>query len=94
MPRRAALGGLTPEQYRRRQKLQKLPQRFTIPTERLPVVAGRVTCIRAVTPYGNLHLLSQTFKVGKWLKGQYAKAVLDTQRGWLTAYVNGRVVNR
>jgi len=27
------LGGLTPEQYRRRKKLQKLPPRFDVPTD-------------------------------------------------------------
>jgi transposase InsO family protein len=88
------LGGLTPEQYRRRKKLQKLPPRFVMPTDPLPIAAGRVTFIRQVTPHGNIHLLSQTFKVGKRLKGQYVKAVLDTQRSQLTVYVKGRVFKR
>jgi hypothetical protein len=88
------LGGLTPEQYRRRQKLQKLPPRFVIPLDLLPVAAGRVTFIRQVTTHGNIHLLSQTFKVGKRLKGQYVKAVLDTQRAQLTVYVKGRIFKR
>jgi hypothetical protein len=88
------LGGLTPDQYRRRRKLQKLPPRFTVPTDPLPIAAGRVTFIRQVTPNGNLHLLSQTFKVGKRLKGQYGKVVLDTQRSQLTVYLKGRVFKR
>jgi len=88
------LGGLTPEQYRRRRKLQKLPPRFSLPTDPLPIAAGRVTFIRQVTPHGNVHLLSQTFKVGKRLKGQYVKVVLDTQRAHLTVYVKGRVFKR
>lgn len=88
------LGGLTPTQYRRRKKLQKLPPRFALPTDPLPIAAGRVTFIRQVTPNGNVHLLSQTFKVGKRLKGQYVKAVLDTQRAHLTVYVKGRVFKR
>ncbi len=88
------LGGLTPAQYRRRKKLQKLPPRFVVPTDPLPIAAGRVTFIRQVTPHGNLHLLSQTFKVGKRQKGQYVKAVLDTQRAHLTVYVKGRVFKR
>jgi transposase InsO family protein len=88
------LGGLTAQQYRRRQKLQKLPPRFTMPTELLPIAAGRVTFIRMVTPHGNIHLLGQTFWIGKRLKGQYLKTVLDTQRGWLTAYLNSRVFKR
>src|SRR3990172_4762295 len=64
------LNGLTPAQYRRRRKLQKLPPHYVIPTEPLPIAAGRVTFIRQVTPNGKVHLLSQTFKVGKRLKGE------------------------
>jgi hypothetical protein len=60
----------------------------------LPIAAGRATFIRQVTPYGNIHLLSQSFKVGKRLKGQYVKAALDTQRAHLTVYVQGRIFKR
>ena len=88
------LGGLTPEQYRRRKKLQKLPARFVVPTEALPVAAGRVTFIRQVTLHGKIHLLSQAFSVGKRLKGQYVKVVLDTQRTQLTVYVKGHIFKR
>ena len=65
-----------------------------MPTDPLPLAAGRVIFIRQVTPTGNVHLLSQTFKVGKRLKGQYVKVVLDTQRAHLTVYVKGRVLKR
>jgi len=88
------LGGLTPAQYRRRRKLQLLPAHVSIPTELLPIAAGRVTFIRMVTPHGNIHLLSQTFWIGKRLKGQYVKAVLDTAHGYLTVYVQGRIFKR
>lgn len=88
------LGGLTPDQHRRRLKLQKLPPRFAVPLTPLPIAAGRVSFIRQVTPYGNIHLLSQSFRVGKRLKGQYVKAVLDTQRAHLTVYVQGRIFKR
>jgi len=67
---------------------------FPIPTELLPIAAGRVTFIRMVTPHGNIHLLSQTFWIGKRLKGQYVKAVLDTAHGYLTVYVQGRIFKR
>jgi len=90
----ARLGGLTPDQYRRQKQLSKLPPRYVIPTEPVPLAAGRVTFIRQVTPNGNIHLLSLTYKVGKRLKGQYIKVVLDTQRHRLTAYLNGRVHKR
>ena len=88
------LGGLTPEQYRRRKKLQKLPPRFVVSTDALPIAAGRVIFIRQVTMHGKIHLLSQTFNVGKRLKGQYVKVVLDTQRAQLTVYVKGRIFKR
>jgi transposase InsO family protein len=88
------LGGLTPEQYRRRKKLQKLPPRFVVSTGALPIAAGRVTFIRQVTIHGKIHLLSQTFSVGKRLKHQYIKVVLDTQRAQLTVYVTGCVFKR
>lgn len=88
------LGSLTPDQYRRRGQLQKLPPNSVVPTEPLPVAAGQVTFIRQVTPHGNVHWLSQTFRVGKRLKGEYIKVVLDTQRAHLTAYRQGRVLKR
>ena len=88
------LAGLTPDQYRRKRKLQKLPPRYTVPTELLPISAGRVTFIRQVTRHGNIQLLSQTYKVGKRLKRQYVKAVLDTQRAQLTVYIQGRLFKR
>ncbi len=88
------LGGLTPAQYRRRRKLHKLPPAYLVPTEPLPIAAGRITFIRQVTPHGNVYLLSQTFKVSKRLKGQYVKVVLDTRRGHLTVYQQGRVFKR
>ena len=88
------LGGLTSTQYRRQRKIQKLPSDYQIPTEALAIAAGRVIFIRQVTPNGNVHLLSQTFKVGKRLKSEYVKVVLDTQRGLLTVYRQGRVFKR
>ncbi len=88
------LGGLTPSQHRRRQRLQKLPARSTIPTEAVPIAAGRVTFIRMVSAKGPVKVLSQSFRVGKRHQGLYVRLVLDTQRGRLTAYLNGRVLKR
>jgi putative transposase len=88
------LGGLTPEKYRRKRKLQKLPSRYHLPTDPLPIATGRVTFIRQVTRLGNIHLLGQSFKVGKRLKHQYVKAVLHTERAQLTVYVKGRIYRR
>jgi putative transposase len=88
------LGGRTAEQHRRRQRLQKLPERYEIPLDRLSVAAGRVTFIRRISSRGTIAVLSQSFAVGKRHKGRYARAVLDTQRRRLTVYVDGRVIKR
>jgi putative transposase len=88
------LGGLTPAQHRRGLRLQKLPPGFVVPTDRQPLSAGRVTFIRRVSPAGTVSVLSQSFRVGKRHKGLYLRLVLDTGRGWLTAYLNGRILKR
>ncbi|NJM39973.1 MAG: transposase [Anaerolineae bacterium] len=88
------LSGLTPVQYRSRRKLQRLPVRFSMPTEPLPVAIGRVTFIRQVSAYGKINLLGLQFFVGKRLKRQYVKATIDTKRKLLTVYLIGRIVKR
>jgi putative transposase len=88
------LGGQTPAQHRRSLRLQKLPASFVVPTARLPLAQGRVTFIRRVSLAGTVTLLSQSFRVGKKHKGLYLRLVIDTGRGTLTAYLNGRVVKR
>jgi hypothetical protein len=88
------LGGLTPAQHRRRQRLRTLPARLVVPLAALPIAAGRVLFIRRVSVAGTVSVLSQTFRVGKRHRGLYLRVVLDTQRGWLTAYLNGRVLKR
>src|SRR5262245_4953525 len=88
------LGGLTPAQHRRGLRLQKLPASFQVPTDRQPIAAGRVTFIRRVRAAGTVTVLSQSFRVGKRHRGLYLRLVVDTGRGWLTAYLNGRVLKR
>jgi transposase InsO family protein len=88
------LSGLTPVQYRRRTKLRKLPLNYLIPHDLLPIAAGRITFFRQVTKHGNVHLLSQTFFVGKRRKGEYVKALLDTKRAHLTVYRHGHIFKR
>ena len=65
-----------------------------VPTARLPLAAGRVTFIRRVSVTGTVKLLSQSFRVGKRHRGLYLRLVVDTNRGTLTAYLNGRVLKR
>ena len=88
------LGGQTPAQHRRGLRLQKLPTSFVVPTERLPLAKGRVTFIRRVSVAGTVTVLSQSYRVGKRHRGLYLRLVVNTGRGWLTAYLNGRVLKR
>jgi putative transposase len=88
------LQGQTPAQHRRGLRLLKLPESFVVPTSRLPLTAGRVTFIRRVSVAGTVTVLSQTLRVGKKHRGLYLRLVVDTGRGWLTAYLNGRVLKR
>ncbi|MGE5378940.1 MAG: integrase core domain-containing protein [Bacteroidota bacterium] len=88
------LGGLTPAQHRRRIKIRKLPSNYVIPTQPLQIAAGSITFFRQVTAHGNVHLLSQTFFVGKRLKGEYVKVQIDTKRAQLTVYRHGRIFKR
>ena len=88
------LGGKTPAQHRRGLRLQKLPASFVAPTGRLPLAAGRVTFLRRVSAAGTVKVLSQSFRVGKRHRGLYLQMVVDTGRGRLTAYLDGRVLKR
>jgi transposase InsO family protein len=88
------LGGKTPAQHRRGLRLRRLPASFVVPTERQELAAGRVTFIRRVSPAGTVSVLSQSYRVGKRHRGLYLRLVIDTGRGWLTAYLNGRVLKR
>jgi hypothetical protein len=88
------LGGKTPAQHRQGLRLRKLPASFVVPTGRLPLAHGRVTFLRRVSWAGTVTVLSQTFRVGKRHRGLYLRLVVDTGRGRLTAYLNGRVLKR
>src|SRR5262245_3391479 len=87
-------GGQTPGQHRRGLRLRKVPASFVVPTTRQKLTAGRVTFIRRVSPAGTVSVLSQSYRVGKRHRGLYLRLVVDTGRGWLTAYLNGRVLKR
>jgi transposase InsO family protein len=88
------LHGQTPAQHRRGLRLQKLPAGFVVPTERQPLAEGRVIFIRRVNIAGTVTVLDQRFRVGKRHRGLYLRLVVDTGRGWLTAYLNGRILKR
>lgn len=88
------LHGQTPAQHRRGLRLQKLPARLVAPTHRLSLAEGRVIFIRRASAAGTVSVLSQLFRIGKRHRGLYLRLVVDTGRGWLTAYLNGRVLKR
>jgi putative transposase len=88
------LGGKTPAQHRRGLRLRKLPASFVVPTGRQKLAAGRVTFIRRVSTAGTVSVLSQSYRVGKRHRGLYLRLVVDTGRGWLTAYLDARVLKR
>jgi putative transposase len=88
------LGGRTPAQHRRGLRLRKLPASFVVPKGRQKLAAGRVIFIRRVSPAGTVSVLSQSYRVGKRHRGLYLRLVIDTGRGAMTAYLNGRVLRR
>jgi transposase InsO family protein len=88
------LGGKTPAAHRRGLRLRKLPAGFVVPTGRQKLAAGRVTFLRRVSAAGTVGVLSQSYRVGKKHVGLYLRLVVDTGHGWLTAYLNGRVLKR
>ena len=71
-----------------------LPSSSVVPTGRQKLAAGHVTFIRRVSPAGTVTVLSQSYRVGKRHRGLYLRLVIDTGRGRLTAYLNGRVLKR
>ena len=48
--------------------------------------------IRRVSVAGTVTVLSQKYRVGKRHRGLHLRLVVDTGRGQLTAYLNGRVL--
>jgi hypothetical protein len=89
---RPQLGYKTTAQYRRGQRLRKLPAGFKLDLDQLPLTAGKVSFIRLVSAAGNIDILEQPFQVGKRHKFQYVKATIDTKRQRLQVYHKGRLI--
>jgi hypothetical protein len=75
-------------------RLRKLPATSVVPPGRLPLAEGRVTFLRRVRGAGTVTVLSQVLRVGKRHRGLDLRLVVDTGRGWQTAYRNGRLLQR
>jgi hypothetical protein len=88
------LGYRTPAQYRRGQRLRKLPADFPVPPGRLPLAAGKVTFIRLVSAHGRIALLGESLRVGKRLKFPYVKATLSTKTQTVRMYHGSRLVKQ
>jgi hypothetical protein len=88
----AHLGGRTAAQYRRGKQLRKLPAKFTLDLQHLPIATGKVTFIRLVSLQGTIRVLGQSFRLGKRLKFQSGKAVLSTKKQQLKVYHKGKLI--
>jgi transposase-like protein len=83
-----ALQGQTPADMRRGVRVMRLTtdQRQLIPSERLPITAGRIHFMRKVDHTGHIEFLNESWPVGsKWL-GEYVRATIDTTRQTLTVW--------
>jgi putative transposase len=83
-----ALGGQTPAQVRHGQPVRKLTPdlRQLIPTERLPITAGRLHIMRKVNGAGEIELLNDHWRVGcQWI-GEYVRATINTAQQRLTIW--------
>jgi hypothetical protein len=67
---------------------------FVVPSDRLPLAAGRVTFICRVSPAGAIAVSTQSFRVVKPRRFVYLRLVVDSGRGRLTASRKGQVVKR
>lgn len=87
-----ALGFKTSAQFRRTQRLRRLPANFEIDFDHLPVAMGKIIFIRVVNPKGNISILDELVKIGIRHRYQFVKAVLETHPQRLKVYCNGRLL--
>lgn len=83
-----ALQGKTPAQMRHGTRVTRLTadRQRLIPTERLPITAGRIHFMRKVDHTGHVEFLNETWPVGfKWT-GEYVRATVDTAQQTLTLW--------
>jgi len=74
------LGGQTPQQMREGFKPFRLTLhlRKLIPSERLPITAGRIHVIRKIDPQGTMTMFNESWPVHKKWMGEYVWATIDT----------------
>jgi putative transposase len=87
-----ALGFKTSAQFRRNKRLRKLPADFTLNFDQIPVAVGKIILIRWVPVHGYIDVLGESVKVGRRLRYQYIKVVLQTHTQLLKIYHNGRLI--
>lgn len=86
------LGFKTPLQFRRSKRFRKLPANFTLDFGKIPVAAGKLTFVRWVPAHGYVDILGESVKVGRRLRYEYVKVLLDTVTQSLKVYRNGHLV--
>jgi len=83
-----ALQGQTPADMRRGVRVMHLTadRRRLIPSERLPITAGRIHFMRKVDHTGHIAFLNEMWPVGsKWI-GEYVRATIHTTQQTLTVW--------
>jgi len=89
-----SLGFKTPMRFRRGKRIRKLPANFAMDLTKIPVAAGKITFIRAVSVNGRIDILDESVKIGRRLRFQYVRVVLDTLTHILKVYLNGRLIKQ
>ncbi len=88
------MGFKTPLQFRRSKRLRKLPANFRIDLTKISVTAGKITFFRWALATGRVDVLGESVRVGRRLRFQYVKLMLDTQTQILKVYHDGRLIKR
>lgn len=84
----------TPVQFRRGKRMHKVPANCTLYLNKLPISAGKITFIRWVPPHGSIDILGEAINVGRRLRFQYVKTILDTRKQTLKVYRDGRLIKQ
>jgi hypothetical protein len=81
-----ALHGKTPAQMRRGVAVVGLTREMCnlIPTERLPLTAGRIHFMRKVDTAGRIELLNEPWTIGRKWSGEYVRATISTAEQSIT----------
>lgn len=89
-----SLGFKTPIQFRRNKRFRRLPAKFALDFEQIPVAVGKILLIRWVPVTGYVDILGESFKVGRRYRYRYVKALIETHPQRLKVYCNGQLIKQ